>query len=312
MRFISPISLEAGARPRFAANLRLTLPGRLPKLPGDSTPKPGCENAASGKDCGIAHQERSMSDMQEEMLSRERRNALVLLLAWAAGSVDAIGFLGLNHVFTANMTGNTVLLGLTLGQGRGLAAMSNVIALVAFGLGVALGAWIVDPGKPGTWDRRVTSAIFWEAMILAAFTLLWHLTPGGAQRGQIPLYLLIALSALAMGLQSAAVRSLNLPGVATTYVTGTMTSLLAGLTSCLCGPQEKSSAKPSAQQPVAAAAPRESLLGLQVSVLLVYGLAALASGLFQTHVAWLAAVTPLLAVALVLLIVALAHREHEG
>jgi uncharacterized membrane protein YoaK (UPF0700 family) len=205
-----------------------------------------------------------------------------------------------------------VLLGLTLGQGRGLAAMSNVIALVGFALGAALGAWIVDRGKSGSWDRRVTSAIFWEAMILAIFTLLWHLTPGGAQRGQIPLYLLIALSALAMGLQSAAVRSLNLPGVATTYVTGTLTSLLAGLTSRLRRPQEESSAKPSLELPRVEAAPRESLLKLQVSVFLIYGLAALASGLFQTHVAWLVAATPLLAVALVLLIVGFAHREHES
>src|SRR5271154_686427 len=105
----------------------------------------------------ILDQERPMTAKREATLSRDRRNALVLLLAWAAGSVDAIGFLGLNHVFTANMTGNTVLLGLALGEGRGLAAWSNVIALISFGLGVAFGAAIAPGGaKSGEWDRHVT------------------------------------------------------------------------------------------------------------------------------------------------------------
>jgi hypothetical protein len=38
------------------------------------------------------------------------RNGLLLALAFAAGYIDALGYLGLNRVFTANMTGNTVLL----------------------------------------------------------------------------------------------------------------------------------------------------------------------------------------------------------
>jgi len=250
-------------------------------------------------------------DAPEEMLSRERRNSLVLLLAWAAGSVDAIGFLGLNRVFTANMTGNTVLLGLALGQGRGLAAWSNVIALVGFCIGVAFGAAVAaGGGKSGDWDRPVTLAIFWEAMALAAFTLLWHLTPGGAGRPPAALYSLIALSALAMGIQSAAVRRLNLPGVATTYVTGTMTTLIAGVTSKL----RRAVSGPATSGPTAeaAAAPRSGNTRLQAAVLVTYGLAALASGLFQTHVPWLVAVLPLVAVGTVLLIVSLHHKEHES
>jgi uncharacterized membrane protein YoaK (UPF0700 family) len=38
------------------------------------------------------------------------------------------------------------------------------------------------------------------------------------------------MSALAMGVQTAAARRLSVPGVATTYVTGTLTSLLAQVT----------------------------------------------------------------------------------
>jgi len=54
---------------------------------------------------------------------------MVLVLTWAASGVDAISYLGLGHVFTANMTGNAVLLGLAVGQGQGLAALRSIIAL---------------------------------------------------------------------------------------------------------------------------------------------------------------------------------------
>jgi len=249
-----------------------------------------------------------MSTQPARMLSRSHRDSLVLLLAWAAGSVDAIGFLGLGHVFTANMTGNTVLLGLSLGEGRSLAALANVIALAGFSLGVALGALIVErDGNKGEWDRRVTSALFLEALMLAAFTFFWHLTPGGAERTSAALYTLIALSAAAMGIQSAAVRRLNLPGVATTYVTGTMTSLLAGLTARL------HSARPAAAKnpPPPESQPASKHTALQAGVIVIYGFSALASGFFQIHVPGLVAVTPLFAISVVLLAVAFAHRGHE-
>lgn len=251
-----------------------------------------------------------MNATPDAMLSRSRRDSLVLLLAWAAGSVDAIGFLGLNHVFTANMTGNTVLLGLSLGQGHGLAALSNFIALAGFAAGVALGALIVEKGsKPGAWDRRVTAALFLEAMMLAAFTLLWHLAPQGREPGSEVLYLLIAFTALAMGIQSAAVRRLNLPGVATTYVTGTITSLISGLTRKL-----HAARPPAAQQGESnqQAKPWDHEARLQASVFVVYGFSALASGFFQGHVPQLVAIAPMFAIAVVLLVVSLSHRKHES
>ena len=43
-----------------------------------------------------------------------RRDLLLLGLTWAAGFVDAVSYLGLGNVFTANMTGNTMLLGIAL------------------------------------------------------------------------------------------------------------------------------------------------------------------------------------------------------
>jgi uncharacterized membrane protein YoaK (UPF0700 family) len=60
------------------------------------------------------------------------RDILVLLLAFTAGCVDAISYLDLGNIFTANMTGNTVLLGLSLVQAQWLAAGRSAVALAAY------------------------------------------------------------------------------------------------------------------------------------------------------------------------------------
>jgi uncharacterized membrane protein YoaK (UPF0700 family) len=44
------------------------------------------------------------------------RSGLMVLLTIASGFSDALGYVALGHVFTANMTGNTILLGLAMGQ----------------------------------------------------------------------------------------------------------------------------------------------------------------------------------------------------
>ena len=46
------------------------------------------------------------------------RDAMLTSLSLAAGCVDAVGYLGLGQVFVANMTGNTVLLGLAILAGE--------------------------------------------------------------------------------------------------------------------------------------------------------------------------------------------------
>src|ERR687894_366974 len=117
------------------------------------------------------------------------RDAMLVLLSLAAGCVDAVGYLGLGQIFVANMTGNTVLLGLALGQAQGQAALRALVVLAAF----AVGWFLVEADPAG-----------------------------------LAVYPLIALPSLAMGVQSAAVRRLGIPGVATTYITGTLTDLTEG------------------------------------------------------------------------------------
>src|SRR3546814_12139426 len=46
--------------------------------------------------------------------TRTTRDGMLVLLAIAAGCVDAVSYLGLGEVLTAAMTGNTILLGLAI------------------------------------------------------------------------------------------------------------------------------------------------------------------------------------------------------
>src|SRR5215210_8065799 len=156
------------------------------------------------------------------------RNAMVVLLSVVAGCVDAVSYLGLGHVFTANMTGNTVLLGLSLGQADWQAVLRSGVALVGFIMGVAVGTVIAgrDRERHAFWPTTVTLTLAVELAVLAAFALGFYLVGGVA-------YTLIVLAALAMGLQSTAVRRLGIPSVATTYITGTLTSVIEGAISRL-------------------------------------------------------------------------------
>ena len=221
----------------------------------------------------------------------------ILLLTWAAGSMDALGYLGLDHVFTANMTGNTVLLGLATGRGEVLAALRSFSALLGFVAGVGAGAAAIQSQKPASSTKRAVSrAILVEGAVLAAFTILWHLPVRATSPSA--LQLLIALAAAAMGIQSAIVRRLNLPGVATTYITGTITSLVAGLTSRLSRARALSRSTAVAGR----ATIRDHRVQLQAGVFVVYAVAAVVSGVFQARLPALVAFSPLVAIVVVFIL----------
>ena len=64
---------------------------------------------------------------------RENRLAYVLLaLTAATGIVDAVSFLGLGHIFTANMTGNVVFMGFAPAGAPELSFTRLALVLLAF------------------------------------------------------------------------------------------------------------------------------------------------------------------------------------
>jgi uncharacterized membrane protein YoaK (UPF0700 family) len=233
---------------------------------------------------------------------------MLLVLTWAAGNIDAISYFGLGHVFTAMMTGNTVLLGLALAQGEVLAALRSILALVGFSVGVFVGALIVErESEPQDWPAVVTNAIGLEAVILAIFAGTSFLTGGAGVT-----YFLIFLFATAMGIQSAAVRRLGVPGIATTYITGTLTSLMVDLLGWL----RSIAARLPARRAEAGAGrkaspmPWEQRVGLLASVVGLYCFGAFVGGVLEINASPLAPLLPLAAVMLVVVNAFIRQRQR--
>ena len=237
-------------------------------------------------------------DSRGSWMRRHERDLMLLALTWAAGNVDAIGYLGLGRVFTANMTGNTVLLGLHLGQEQGAAALRALLALVGFGIGLAVGALVVERIRSAEpWPPAVTWALALEGAMLAVFAVGTYLT--ASLREVVEAQALIAVSAIAMGIQSAAVRRLNVPGIATTYVTGTLTTAVTSLVA-----RSRAASPPPAEgsgrvEGVPAAGHWWRGVRLQLLALLVYGFGAAIGGLAYERWPAFVAVLPLAAVAVV-------------
>jgi uncharacterized membrane protein YoaK (UPF0700 family) len=201
----------------------------------------------------------------------------VLLLSLAAGSADAAGFIGLGHVFTSNMTGNTVLLGIAIGQGHIAAAARSLYVIVVFMLGAALAARIGRDVADEDWPRIATRLIGLEKIVLLLFAIGWTFLPRGTEAWDDGL---LALLALAMALQSVAWTRLRAPGVGTTAITSTITALAMGIASlALPGTGEASSAR----------------VGFHAGVVALYCLGAATSGLLIAHLVCLAGWVPITA-----------------
>ena len=238
---------------------------------------------------------------------------MLCLLAWAAGIVDAVSYLGLGRVFTAMMTGNTVLLALAIGQGESMAVLRSALALAGFSVGAATGALIVSRGRSrDEWPPSVTAAFAVEAVLLAGFTAVWHVAGSTLTTGTTDL--LIVLSGLAMGVQAAAVRHLGIPGVATTYLTGTLTSLMAelvGWARALAGSSFRAASSADRPIDVSVSLRWPQRIGLLTGIFFVYALGALAGGALHARSSTLVAWLPLAAVVVVVVNGVMRHR-HAG
>ena len=150
-----------------------------------------------------------------------------MALTLSSGAVDAISFLALGKVFTAFMTGNLVFLGL-LAVGSGTQSVISVVVSIAlFAAGVYLATRIVGPSRgSGAWPHRATASLGVTAVAQACFLAVW-VAGGGQPPGGGVVAVLIALWALAMGIQTGTVLSLGIPGVFTTAATATLTYLMS-------------------------------------------------------------------------------------
>jgi len=181
----------------------------------------------------VATVDRQISDVRV-------RNWLLDALTVSSGGVDAISFLALGKVFTAFMTGNIAFLGMGIAGNTGAPSIVSVLASMAgFAGGIYLATRIVmpsrqpaaDEGEQPTgvvWPQRTTLALGVSLLAHLCFVVIWFATSGRPGASAIPV--LLAVWALAMGMQSAAVRRLDVGGVFTTAATATFIFLVADFT----------------------------------------------------------------------------------
>lgn len=161
------------------------------------------------------------------MFDRLRRHpdglhlALMLALTFSTGVIDAVGYLGLDRVFTGNMTGNVVILGMALTGADGLPILGPVIALVLFMGGALVSGRVLRPVAAG-WSTRSTVLFTVVGGVILAAAVPMLLLDDPVE--WVTLTVTGALG-LAMGMQAGAARHIGVKDVTTVVVTSTLVGL---------------------------------------------------------------------------------------
>ncbi len=125
------------------------------------------------------------------------------------------------------MTANMVLLGISAGRHDAALALHAGIAFAGSILGAFVGSRVAGRAQENQaiWPRRIRVTLAVELAVLTVFTAWWE-AAGGHPHGA-GTYGLLAVSATALGIQSAAVLRFGVTGLSTTYLTGTLTQFVA-------------------------------------------------------------------------------------
>jgi uncharacterized membrane protein YoaK (UPF0700 family) len=151
--------------------------------------------------------------------------ALMLTLSFGTGVLDAATYLGLHQVFTANMTGNVVFVGLGLADTADVPLLRAALALVGFVAGATV-AGLLQRGREPAWpnaDGIVASILLTVAVVVGTCAVVLHV----ADLGEAGLDALTAALAAAMGAQAVAARRVAVGDVSTVVVTSTLAGLFA-------------------------------------------------------------------------------------
>jgi uncharacterized membrane protein YoaK (UPF0700 family) len=146
---------------------------------------------------------------------------LMMALTFVTGLLDAVGYLGLDRVFTGNMTGNIVILGMGLAAEDNLPVLGPLLALGGYVAGAA-GAGRLLRRHAAAWAPIVTGMFLVSAcVLLVAGTVLAAWDLGAASRAAP---VIAATIAMLMGTQAAAARALSVADMTTVVVTSTITA----------------------------------------------------------------------------------------
>ena len=143
------------------------------------------------------------------------------------GLVDAVSYLSLGRVFTANMTGNLLVLAFSTARVSGLSIARSLTALLSFLVGAIFGGRIMARATAEAQIQFAVQTFLLEVVFLFAASFCAIGYRGHLLEDSFQMFALIALMALAMGTRSAAVRKLAIPDLTTTVLTLTITGIAA-------------------------------------------------------------------------------------
>jgi uncharacterized membrane protein YoaK (UPF0700 family) len=150
---------------------------------------------------------------------RDMALALSVILAGITGYVDAVGFARLLGVFPANQSGNMVFLGMAIGGHGPTPGWRTATSITAFGVGAAVGFFA---GRRLGNRHRGPVLLGSELLILLAVVVITGpLVRDHPERG-LTGWTVIALTSLAMGVQTEAIRHVAGVAVTTTYESGAL------------------------------------------------------------------------------------------
>ncbi|HTZ35547.1 MAG TPA: YoaK family protein [Stellaceae bacterium] len=157
-------------------------------------------------------------------------------LTFIAGYTDVVGWLSLNRVFTAQMSGNLVLLGVHVAAGDRQAWL-QIDAIAAFLAGLVITGGVIEIGMRARMPRIFVVALLVEFLMLGVFTAMGGELPARTD-GQIittdwQSYVLVGVLAFAMGGQNTSLRMAGILSTFTTHMTGVLTSFSEEIIVCL-------------------------------------------------------------------------------
>src|SRR5580658_6878217 len=128
------------------------------------------------------------------------------LLGFCAGFADTAGYLGLDGLFTAHVTGNLVVIGARLAREQTEGAVLRVAALPVFAIAVSL-AYAYSERRSQKVGSPASALLLAEGMLLGVASLsAWHLRGALASHDAGSIAVVGLVTIVAMGVQNATMR----------------------------------------------------------------------------------------------------------
>ncbi len=136
--------------------------------------------------------------------------SLAVLLTVLAGYIDAIGYLKLKGIYVANMSGNSISVGLHAASAHWSIVITRLWPVFSYVLGLITARILVDLARTHGFRRTAAPPFLLEIACLFLF-FRWHAGTQG-----------ILFAAAAMGIQAATISRFNGITVYTAFVTGSL------------------------------------------------------------------------------------------